>query len=79
MSYNPIHHIMIRPNYVDKKRNLDIVLTSDELKWVTQEIAHSTLNEHLTQEERDNYHSWQRANKKTKCIILMSLDNVLQH
>ena len=64
---------------MDWKRNLDIVLTSEELKRVTQEITPSTLNEHLTQEERDNYHSWQRANKKTRCIILMSLDNVLQH
>ena len=58
---------------------MDIVLTSEELKWVTQEIAHSTPNEHSTQEERDNYHSWHRPDKKTKCIILRSLDNVLQH
>ena len=40
MSYNPINPIiginkLIRPNYVDWKRNLDIVLTSKELKWVT--------------------------------------------
>ena len=61
------------------KRNLDILLTSDEPKWVTKEIALSISNEHFTQEEKDNYHSWQRANQKTKCIILGSLYNVLQH
>ena len=62
MSYNPINLILttdklIEPNYVDWKKNLDIVLTLEELKWVTQEIGSSTPNEHSTQEERDNYHS----------------------
>ena len=37
MSYNPITLILMAnkltgPNYVDWKRNLDIVLTSEELK-----------------------------------------------
>ncbi|KAL6316996.1 hypothetical protein AAG906_026695 [Vitis piasezkii] len=44
---------------MDWKRNLDIVLTSEELKW-----------------ERDNYHSWQMTDQKTKCVILGSLDNI---
>ena len=71
MSYNPINHILstnklIGPNYMDWKRNLDIELNSKESKWVTQD-------------ERDNYHSWQMTDQKTKCIILGSLDNVLQH
>ena len=62
MSYNPINLILtinklIGPNYVDWKRNLDIVLTFEELNWVTQEITHFTPNEHSTQEEKDNYHS----------------------
>ena len=60
MSYKPINLILttnklIRPNYMDWKMNLDIVLTLEELKWVTQDIA---LNEHSTQDEMDNYHSW---------------------
>ena len=84
ISYNLINLILtinklIGPNYVDWKRNLDIVLTSEEIKWVIKEISLSTPNEHSTQEEKDNYHSWQRADQKTKCIILGSLDNVLQH
>ena len=53
MSYNLINLILTtnkltRPNYVDWKRNLDIVLTSKELKWVTQELAPSPPNEHST-------------------------------
>ena len=51
MSYNLINLILTtnkltRPNYVDWKRNLDIVLTSKELKCVTQELAPSPPNEH---------------------------------
>ena len=84
MSYNPINLILTinkltGPNHVDWKRNMDIVLTSEELMWVTQEIAPSTPSEHSTQEERGNYHSWQRTDQKTKYIILRSLDNVLQY
>ena len=49
MSYNPINLILTTnkltgPNDVDWKRNMDIELTSKELKWVTQEIAPSTPN-----------------------------------
>ena len=33
---------------------------------------------HSTQEERDTYHNWQNVDKKDKCIILESLDNMLQ-
>ena len=40
MLYNPVNSIittnkLIGPNYVDWKRNLDIVHISKELKWVT--------------------------------------------
>ena len=55
---------------MDWKRNLDIVLTSEELKRVTQEITPSTLNEHLTQEEKDNYHSLQRAIRRLSVSYL---------
>ena len=52
MPYNPINLILTtnkltRPNYVDWKRNFDIILTWEELKWVTQEIAPSTPNGHF--------------------------------
>ena len=62
MSYNLINLILttnklIEPNYVDWKRNLEIVLTLEELKWATYEIAPFTPNEHSTQKENENYHS----------------------
>ena len=63
MSYNlitliPTTNKLTKPSYIDWKRNLDIVLTSDELTWVTQELALSPLNEHSNREETDTYHSW---------------------
>ena len=60
MSYNLINlttNKLSRLNYVDWKRNLDIVLTSNELKCVTQELTPSPPNEHSIQEQKDNYHS----------------------
>ena len=62
MSYNSINFILttnksIKPIYVDWKRNLDIVLTLEELKLATQEIASLTFNEHSTQEEKNNYNN----------------------
>ena len=38
---------LTRSNYVDWKINLYIVLTSEELKWATQELTPSPLNEHF--------------------------------
>ena len=38
---------LTRSNYVDWKINLYIVLTSEELKWATQELTPSHLNEHF--------------------------------
>ena len=43
---------------MDWKRNLNMVLTYEEIKWVTQELAPSPPNEHSTQENTDTYHSW---------------------
>ena len=71
MSYNTINHILTtnklsRPNYMDWKRNLDIVLTLEELKWVTQRRGAIII-------------IGRGVDRKTKYIILGSLDNVFQH
>ena len=66
MSYNLIDLTLTtnkstKSNYMDWKMNLDTILTLEKLNQVTQEIAHSTPNEHSTQENKDNYHSWKMA------------------
>ena len=55
MSYNHITLILtnnklVRHNYVDRKKNLDIVLIIEQLKKVTQEIAPPIPNEFAMQE-----------------------------
>ena len=52
-SYNMITLILTDnkltgPNYVDWKRNMDIVLIVQQLKWVTREVALPIPNEFST-------------------------------
>ena len=60
------------------RKKMDIVLTVEQLKWVTQEVAPPIPNEFSTQEEKDAHYQWQRVDEKACCIILRSLSNVLQ-
>ena len=60
MSYNPITIILtnkklIGHNYIDWKRNLDIVFTTKQLKWVTYEVVSPIPNVFSTQEEKNAY------------------------
>lgn len=53
MSYNPLNLILtpnklIEPKYVNWKRNMDIVLILEELRWVIQEFAAFAPIEHST-------------------------------
>ena len=66
-------------NYVDWKRILDIVLTAEEHKFVlTQPCPNfSSLDDPL--EEKQRFDRWQKSNEMTKCYILASILNVLQH
>ena len=66
-------------NYVDWKRNLDIVLTAKEYKYVLTQPCSSfpSLDAHFEQKQR--YDRWQKSNKMAKCYILASILNVLQH
>ena len=66
-------------NYVDWKRNLDIVLIAEEQKYVLTQPCPSfpSLDAHL--EEKQRYDHWQKSNEMAKCYILESILNVLQH
>ena len=63
MSFNPFAFILnqnklIRPNYVDWKRNLDIVLTAEGYKYVLTE-EHSDLSAtNSPRLEKDRYKKW---------------------
>ena len=82
-SFSPLVNILnqdkLTDNYVDWKRNLDIVLTVEEHKYVLNKPCPSfpSLDAHF--EEKQGYDRWQKYNEMAKCYILASISNVLQH
>ena len=60
MAFNPLVVILkenklIGPNYIDWKRNLDIVLTAEEYKFVLTEVCPPEPGEGATDEETRAY------------------------
>ena len=64
-------------NYVDWKRNLDIVLTVDGHKYILTTPCPPKPSNDSTQEEKDAYKAWLRSDEVTRCYILASINNVL--
>ncbi|XP_057958607.1 uncharacterized protein LOC131151379 [Malania oleifera] len=84
MAFNPLAIILkenklVGPNYINWKRNLDIVLTAEEYKYVLVEICPQKLDEGATDEETQAYWKWIKADEVVRCYILASMSNVLQH
>ena len=50
--------VTIEPNYMDWKINLDIVLSTKQLKQVTYEPTPVALIDSSTQEEKNDYQKW---------------------
>ena len=65
-------------NYVDWKRNLNLVLTAEDYTFMLGEVCLSPPDSISTPEEDAAYHKWQKADKLAKCYILVSMSNVLQ-
>ena len=65
-------------NYVDQKRNLDIVLTTEEHKYVLTQPCPDVPSLDAPFEEKQRYNCWQKSNEMAKCYILASISNVLQ-
>ena len=66
-------------NYVDWKRNLDIVLASEEHKFVLNQPCPNFPALDAPFEEKQRYDRWHKSNEMAKCYILVSISNVLQH
>ncbi|XP_047950512.1 uncharacterized protein LOC125196156 [Salvia hispanica] len=83
MSLNPLSVILKEnklegPNYVDWKRNLDIVLIADDYKFVLEtDCPEKPVG--TSAEDKAMYNKWIKANEMAKCYILVSMSNVLQH
>ena len=83
-SFSPLVTILsqnklTRSNYVDWKRNLDIVLTDEEHKYVLTQPCPSFPSLDAPLEEKQRYNRWQKSNEMAKCYILSSISKVLQH
>ena len=70
---------MIGSNYVDWKRNLDIVLTAEQHKYVLTQPCPNFPSLDAPLEEKQQYDCWQKSNEMAKCYVLASISNVLQH
>ncbi|KAH0696012.1 hypothetical protein KY289_013494 [Solanum tuberosum] len=65
-------------NYVDWKRNLDIVLIAEGYKYVLVEECPEK-PENAPDDQVSAYDKWVKADEMAKCYILASIANVLQH
>ena len=65
-------------NYVDWKRNLDIVLIAEQHKYVLTQSCPSFPSLDAPLEKKQQYDRWQKSNEMTKCYIPASISNVLQ-
>lgn len=83
-TFNPLFEILkdnklTRPNFIDWKRNLLIVLTAENYRHVLTTNPPELLGATATQEEWDVYEKWRMTDEMTKCYMLASMSNVLQH
>ncbi|WP_163813176.1 hypothetical protein, partial [Pseudodesulfovibrio sp. JC047] len=81
-SFSPLMSILREnkltgPNYVDWKRNLDIVLTAEEYKYVLIENC-PEIDTNSTEDQLEAERKWKKANSMAKCYMLASMSNVLQ-
>ena len=61
---------MSRPNYVDWKRNLIIVLTADKIAHVLNIEALELALGNATEEQRDAFNKWHEADEMARCLSL---------
>ena len=69
---------LTRTNYVDWKRNLNMVLTAEDCAYVLTEVCPPPPDSISTLEDDAAYHKWQKADKMAKCYILALISIVLQ-
>jgi hypothetical protein len=84
MGFNPLFTILkdnklTGPNYIEWKRNLDIVLTAEEYKFCTYEPKPDQPAEDAPESEKEYYKRWLKADEMSRCYILAAMSGVLQH
>ena len=83
MSFNLLSLILSQnkltgENFIDWKRNLNIVLTYEKHKFVLLEACPPKPAANATKVVRDSYEKWIASNDMAHCYMLASISNVLQ-
>ena len=82
-SFNPLSVILKEnkltgPNYIDWKKNLNLVLTAEGYKHVLTDVCPPPPDSLSSKEEDEAYHKWIKDDEMAHCYILASMSNVLQ-
>ncbi|XP_022841875.1 uncharacterized protein LOC111365550 [Olea europaea var. sylvestris] len=83
MSLNPLSVILnknqlVGENYVNWKKNLNIVLTAEKHKIVLDEVCPETPKDDSKEFQKAAYEKWHHSDEMAHCYILTSMSNVLQ-
>ena len=83
-SFKPLSFILKEnkltgPNYIDWKKNLNLVLTAQEYKFVLTDVCPPPPDSDSSKEEVETYQSWRKADEMARCYILASMSNILQY
>ena len=62
-----------------EKKNLNLVLTAEEYKFVLTDVCPPAPDSDSSKEEVEIYQHWKKADEMTRCYILASMSNILQH
>ncbi|XP_022886886.1 uncharacterized protein LOC111402781 [Olea europaea var. sylvestris] len=69
---------LVGENYVDWKKNLNIVLTAEKHKFVLDEVCLETPKDDSTESQKAAYEKWHHFDEMTLYYILASMSNILQ-
>lgn len=61
------HNKLTKSNYIDQKRNIDIVLTAKRFKYVLNTKCPSIPEANATNEEREEYDKWIKVDEMAQC------------
>ena len=83
-TFNPLVTILNQnkltgSNYVDQKRNLDIVLTASGCKYVLTTPCPPEPEPDAPQDQKDLYTKWLKDDEMAKCCMQAFMSSVLQH
>ena len=83
-TFNPLATILnqnklVGSNYVDWKRNLDIVLTASGYKYVLTTVPLEEPLPDAPLDQKELYDKWEKDDEMARCYIQASMSSVLQH